>query len=37
MIRRIAGGVSADEVAVSAVDRNGNESAPVMLGLMSSP
>jgi hypothetical protein len=37
MIPRIAGGVSADEVAVSAVDRNGNESAPVMLGLTSSP
>ena len=37
MIPRIAGTVSADEIAVSAVDRNGNESAPVMLGLMSSP
>jgi uncharacterized lipoprotein YddW (UPF0748 family) len=37
MIPRVAGGVSADEVAVSAVDRNGNESAPVMLGLVSSP
>lgn len=34
-IPRIAGGVSADEVVVSAVDRSGNESAPVMLPLSS--
>ncbi|HEX9129815.1 MAG TPA: family 10 glycosylhydrolase [Gemmatimonadaceae bacterium] len=30
---RPAGSVAADELAVSAVDRNGNESAPVLLGL----
>jgi hypothetical protein len=29
-----ASGVSADELAVSAVDRNGNESAPVLLSLI---
>ncbi len=37
MLPRIAGGVMADEIAVSAVDRYGNESAPVMLGLMTAP
>jgi hypothetical protein len=36
-IPRIAGAVSADEVVVSAVDRSGNESAPVMLGLATAP
>jgi hypothetical protein len=33
-IPRTAGGASADEVAVSAIDRSGNESAPVLLGLL---
>ena len=36
-IPRIAGAVPADEVVVSAVDRSGNESAPVMLGLATTP
>ncbi len=33
ILPRPAGSVTADELAVSAVDRNGNESAPVLLGL----
>ncbi|MFL5464802.1 MAG: hypothetical protein ACJ8AC_12280, partial [Gemmatimonadaceae bacterium] len=33
MIPRPAGATAADEIAVSAVDRNGNESAPVLMGL----
>lgn len=33
MIPRPVGTVAADEIAVSAVDRNGNESAPVLMGL----
>jgi len=33
ILPRPAGSVAADELAVSAVDRNGNESAPVLLGL----
>jgi uncharacterized lipoprotein YddW (UPF0748 family) len=37
MIPKPAGGVSADEVVVSAVDRSGNESAPVLLSLSSPP
>jgi uncharacterized lipoprotein YddW (UPF0748 family) len=36
-IPRIVGGVAADELAVSAVDRSGNESAPVMQALVPSP
>jgi uncharacterized lipoprotein YddW (UPF0748 family) len=35
MIQRSAGSAAADELVVSAVDRNGNESAPVMLALIS--
>ena len=35
MIPPQAGTVAADEVAVSAIDRNGNESAPVLLSLAS--
>lgn len=37
MIPRIAGGVAADELVVSAVDRSGNESAPVVQALLPSP
>ncbi len=37
MIPRSASGAMADELAVSAVDRNGNESAAVLLGLQSPP
>ncbi|MFL5465761.1 MAG: glycoside hydrolase family 10 protein, partial [Gemmatimonadaceae bacterium] len=33
MIPRPVGTVAADEIAVSAVDRNGNESAPALMGL----
>jgi uncharacterized lipoprotein YddW (UPF0748 family) len=33
ILPRPAGSIAADELAVSAVDRNGNESAPVLLGL----
>jgi hypothetical protein len=33
-IPRAASGVAADELAVSAVDRTGNESAPVLLSLV---
>jgi hypothetical protein len=35
ILPRPAGSVAADELAVSAVDRNGNESAPVLLSLAS--
>ncbi|MFL5594359.1 MAG: glycoside hydrolase family 10 protein [Gemmatimonadaceae bacterium] len=35
MIPRSPGDATADELAVSAVDRNGNESAPVLVGLQS--
>jgi uncharacterized lipoprotein YddW (UPF0748 family) len=35
ILPRPAGSVTADELAVSAVDRNGNESAPVLLSLVS--
>ena len=35
ILPRPAGSVGADELAVSAVDRNGNESAPVLLSLVS--
>jgi uncharacterized lipoprotein YddW (UPF0748 family) len=35
VLPRPAGSVAADELAVSAVDRNGNESAPVLLSLAS--
>jgi uncharacterized lipoprotein YddW (UPF0748 family) len=37
MIPRIAGATAPDELVVSAVDRSGNESAPVTLGLVTSP
>src|ERR1700730_11972536 len=33
ILPRSSGGAAVDELAVSAVDRNGNESAPVLLGL----
>ena len=37
MIPRSGNAAMADEIAVSAVDRNGNESAAVLLGLQSPP
>nr|MDQ6871775.1 hypothetical protein [Gemmatimonadota bacterium] len=33
LLPRLADGAYADAVSVSAVDRNGNESAPVVMGL----
>jgi hypothetical protein len=33
VLPRLAGGLYADAVSVSAVDRSGNESAPVVIGL----
>jgi hypothetical protein len=33
MLPRLAGGAYADAVSVSAVDRSGNESAPVIMAL----